>query len=175
MTRDEDLEATIVAKFVVMSPVLNERANEPQDDAERSREGRGGQQRAQDVPHSRIGRLALTKHPESQALQEVRRITRDLGMLFEKGAQRPVRLKVEGVRQQRGVEPQHLRQRRWVLFEQPEQSLPRVARVLIANEGLAFGPGVGSIFRGPRSALRAVAARRNAAGSAPSPARLSAR
>ena len=42
MTRDEDLEATIVAKFVVMSPVLNERARRLWAAAESIAIGYGG-------------------------------------------------------------------------------------------------------------------------------------
>jgi hypothetical protein len=42
VTRDEDLEATIVAKFVVMSPVLNERARRLWAAAESIAIGYGG-------------------------------------------------------------------------------------------------------------------------------------
>ena len=42
MTRDEDLEATIVAKFVVMSPLLNERARRLWAAAESIAIGYGG-------------------------------------------------------------------------------------------------------------------------------------
>ena len=42
MTRDEDLEATIVAKFVVMAPVLNERARRLWAAAESIAIGYGG-------------------------------------------------------------------------------------------------------------------------------------
>ena len=42
MRRDEDLEATIVAKFVVMSPVLNERARRLWAAAESMAIGYGG-------------------------------------------------------------------------------------------------------------------------------------
>jgi hypothetical protein len=42
VTRDEDLEATIVAKFVVMAPVLNERARRLWAAAESIAIGYGG-------------------------------------------------------------------------------------------------------------------------------------
>ena len=42
MTRDEDLEATIVAKFVVMAPVLSERARRLWAAAESIAIGYGG-------------------------------------------------------------------------------------------------------------------------------------